>query len=76
MTSRKNPNRYVVLINAVDNDNKPIFVIIDYDWEGKRNNIIPSAYGKDEASKYIKDAYNNGEIVYKNKNLLSRTAGV
>ena len=69
MTSRKNANRYVVAINAKDKNEKYIFVIIDYDWQGKKNNIIPSVYGKDEYLEYIKKAYINNEIVYQDKNL-------
>lgn len=70
MTSRKNANRYVVAINAKDKNEKYIFVIIDYDWQGKKNNIIPSVYGKDEYLEYIKKAYINNEIVYQDKNLM------
>lgn len=69
MTSRKNSNRYVVALNAKDKNGLYIFAIIEYDWQGKKNNIIPSVYGKDSYLKYIQNAYLNNEIVYQNKNL-------
>ena len=67
-------NRYVVTIDALDNDNNPINVIIDYDWTGNKINIIPSVYGKEEFDSYLKTCIKQNKIIYTNKKVLtSRT---
>ena len=67
-------NRYVVTIDALDNDNKPINVIVDYDWTGNKINIIPSVYGREEFDVYLKNCIKQNKIIYTNKKVLtSRT---
>lgn len=67
-------NRYVVTIDAIDNDNKPINVIVDYDWTGNKINIIPSVYGREEFDIYLENCIKQNKIIYTNKKVLtSRT---
>lgn len=60
---------------------KPINVIIDYDWEGNRINIIPSVYGKDDFEEYVKTVFREANTLRKRlyidkKNLMSHISKV
>lgn len=53
--------RYVLILDAKDNDNLDIIAVIDYDWQGNRLTILNSVYGKENIQNFI----NSSEIVYK-----------
>lgn len=73
----KGNSRLVASLNEVDNDGKPINVIIDYDWTGNRVNIIPTVYGREEFENYVNKCFKENKIVYTDeKNLLSHISKV
>ena len=64
-------------VNEVDKDGLIINVVIDYDKNGKRINIIPTAYGRNNFDNYIKNLQKENKILYiDKKNLLSHISKV